>query len=340
MAMRITTSMISGEYKNQMQTTLSQLDYYQKRANDLRNFRKFSEDPVTASKAMRLRRTYTQNKDYRNNISTIGDTYSMAEDAAMDVKAILDQAKEEMQGLTNSGTFPESDFAIYAKTLRGLQEDFVTIANSKLNDNYVYGGNDATQIPFSVSDDGKLLYRGMDVDTTDAATLEELAQESVYIDVGLGVNVSATGEVDEASVFNDTLNGLSYFGYGVDENGKSNNVYNILGEAATAIEEYLKTGDDTVFNTEIAGEYVSKIINATDDLLVSVGNLGIKVNQLERLDTRLASIQEDLNEQLSNLEYVDAEEAYTDLTWQQYVYDASLKIGSKLLQSSFLDYMS
>ncbi len=338
MAMRITTSMISGEYKNQMQTTLSQLDYYQKRANDLRAFRKFSEDPVTASKAMRLRRTYTQNQDYRNNISTIGDTYAMAEDAAMDVKDILDQAKEELQGLTNSGTFPESDFAIYAKTLRGLQEDFVTIANSKLNDNYVYGGNHATEIPFSVSDDGKLLYRGMDVDTTDAATLEELSQESVYIDIGLGVNVTAAGEVDEASVFNDTLNGLSYFGYGVDENGKSNNVYNILGEAATAIEKYL-AGDESAFNTEIAGEYVSKVIKATDDLMISVGNLGIKVNQLERLDARLVNVQEDLNEQLSNLEYVDAEEAYTDLTWQQYVYDASLKIGSQLLQSSFLDYM-
>lgn len=339
MAIRITTGMISGEYKNQMQTTLGQLEYYQKRAHDLRNFRKFSEDPVTASKVMRLRRSYTQNQDYRNNISTISDTYSMAEDAAMDIKDILDQAKDEMQGLTNSGTFPESDYAIYAKTLRGLQEDFVTIANSKLNDNYVFGGNDATKIPFSVSDDGKLLYRGLDVDTTDAATLEALSNESVYIDVGLGVNVSATGDVDEASVFNDTLNGLAYFGYGVDENGRSNNVYNILGEAATAIEKYLD-GDETAFSTKIAGEYMDKIISATDDLMVSVGNLGIKVNQLERLDARLVNVQEDLNEQLSNLEYVDAEEAYTDLTWQQYVYNASLKIGSKLLQSSFLDYMS
>ncbi len=338
MAMRITTNMISGEYKNQMQTTLNQLDYYQKRANDLRKFRKFSEDPVTASKAMRLRRSYTQNQDYRNNISTIGETYAMAEDAAMDVKAILDQAKDELHAMTNSGTVSDSELAIYAKTLRGLQEDFVGIVNSKLNDNYVYGGNKATEIPFTVSDDGKLLYRGMDVDTTDAATLEELASERVYIDIGLGVNVDADGNVDEASVFSDDLNGLSYFGYGVDENGKSNNIYNMLGEAATAIEKYL-AGDESAFDTKVAGEYVGKVIDATDKLMVSVGNLGIKTNQLERLETRLINTQEDLNEQLSNLEYVDAEEAYTDLTWQQYVYDASLKIGSQLLQSSFLDYM-
>ncbi len=338
MAMRITTNMISGEYKNQMQTTLNQLDYYQKRANDLRKFRKFSEDPVTASKAMRLRRSYTQNQDYRNNISTIGETYAMAEDAAMDVKAILDQAKDELHAMTNSGTVSDSELAIYAKTLRGLQEDFVGIVNSKLNDNYVYGGNKATEIPFTVSDDGKLLYRGMDVDTTDAATLEELASERVYIDIGLGVNVDADGNVDEASVFSDDLNGLSYFGYGVDESGKSNNIYNMLGEAATAIEKYL-AGDESAFDTKVAGEYVGKVIDATDKLLVSVGNLGIKTSQLERLEKRLINTQEDLNEQLSNLEYVDAEEAYTDLTWQQYVYDASLKIGSQLLQSSFLDYM-
>lgn len=338
MAMRITTNMMSGEYKSQMQTTLNQLDYYQKRANDLRKFRKFSEDPVTASKAMRLRRSYTQNEDYRNNISTIGETYAMAEDAAMDVKAILDQAKDGLLAMTNEGTLPKSDLAIYAETFRGLQEDFVGIVNSKLNDNYVYGGNKATDIPFTVSDDGKLLYRGMDVDTADASTLEELAKERVYIDIGLGVNVDAAGVVDESSVFSDDLNGLSYFGYGVDENGKSNNIYNMLGEAATAIEKYL-AGDESAFDTKVAGEYVGKVIDATDKLLVSVGNLGIKTSQLERLEQRLINTQEDLNEQLSNMEYVDAEEAYTDLTWQQYVYDASLKIGSNLLQSSFLDYM-
>lgn len=338
MAMRITTNMISGEYKNQMQTTLGQLDYYQKRANDLRKFRKFSEDPVTASKAMRLRRSYTQNQDYRNNISTIGDTYAMAEDAAMDVKAILDQTKDELQGMSNEGTFPKSDLAIYAKTLRGLQEDFVGIVNSKINDNYVYGGNKATEIPFKVGPDGKLLYRGMDVDAVDDATLEELAGERVYIDIGLGVNVSADGKVDEASVFSDDLNGLAYFGYGVDETGKSNNIYNMLGEVATAIEDYL-AGDETAFDSKFAGEYVQRVIDATDKLMISVGNLGIKTSQLERLEQRLVNTQEDLNEQLSNLEYVDAEEAYTDLTWQQYVYDASLKIGSNLLQSSFLDYM-
>lgn len=339
MAMRITTNMISGEYKNQMQTTLGQLDYYQKRANDLRKFRKFSEDPVTASKAMRLRRSYTQNEDYRNNISTIGETYAMAEDAAMDVKDILDYAKEQLQGMSNEGTFPKSDLEIYAKTLRGLQKDFIGVVNTKLNDNYVYGGNKATDIPFDVSDDGKLRYRGMDVDdVANTAALDALADEKVYIDIGLGVNVDAVGKVDEASVFSDDLNGLAYFGYGVDDTGKSNNIYNMLGEVATAIEKYL-AGDEGAFDTKLSGEYVGKIVDATDKLLVSVGNLGIKTSQLERLEQRLVNTQEDLNEQLSNLEYVDAEEAYTDLTWQQYVYDASLKIGSNLLQSSFLDYM-
>ena len=95
----------------------------------------------------------------------------------------------------------------------------------------------------------------------------------------------------------------------------------------------------SAFDSKFAGEYVQRVIDATDKLMISVGNLGIKTSQLERLEQRLVNTQEDLNEQLSNLEYVDAEEAYTDLTWQQYVYDASLKIGSNLLQSSFLDYM-
>lgn len=338
MAMRITSGMISGGYKSQMNDTLSRLDYYTKRANDLRNFRKFSEDPVSASKAMRLRKSYKQNEDYINNIASVKDSYALTEDSAMDIKAILDQVKESIQGAANKGTFPKSDLEIYAKTFRGLQEDFLTIANSKLNDNYVFGGKKATDIPFTVSADGKLLYHNIDVENADANKLEQLSNEEIYIDVGLGVNVDKDGNVDTASVFNDKVNGLAFFGYGKDANGNSKNVYNILGEMATSIETSLEKNDNS-FNTEVAADFMKRIISATDDLTVSMGNLGVKVNQLERIDARLANIQEDLNEQLSNLEYVDAEEAYTDLTYQQYVYDASLKIGSKLLQSSFLDYM-
>ena len=153
MGMRITSSMISGGYKSQMNNTLSQLDYYTKRANDLRRYRKFSEDPVTASKAMRMRKIYSQNEDYRNNISTIGDQYAMAEDATMDIKAILDDARERFERASNESTFPKSDLEIYEKTFRGLQKDFLTVVNSKFDDNYVFGGSKATEIPFTVSED-------------------------------------------------------------------------------------------------------------------------------------------------------------------------------------------
>lgn len=339
MAMRITTNMLSGQYKSQMSTTLNQLDYYSKRANDLRSFRKFSDDPMKASRAMRLRRSYTQNEDYQNNIKNIGNSYAMAESSALDVKDILDDAKDAILQSGNKGTVSQSDYSIYATKLRGLQSDMMTTINSKLNDTYVFGGANATEIPFTIGADGKLVYRGESLeDPASTAKIEAMATEKVYVDIGLGVNVDAAGNVDEASVFSDELNGIEFFGYGLDEDGMPKNIYNLLGEAAQALEDYAN-GDESAYNADIASKYAEKIGAAIDNLMVSTANLGIKTKQLESLSQRLVNTQEELNEQLSNMEYVNAEEAYTDYQWQQYVYNASLRIGSKLLQSSFLDYM-
>ncbi|MDD6807483.1 MAG: flagellin [Oscillospiraceae bacterium] len=337
MPIRMTSSMISGEYKNQMNTTLSQLDYYTKRAQNLRNFSKFSENPLGASKAMRLRRSYTQNQDYMNNIENVGKTYTMAEESAMNVKNILDEAKDILTTSSNFGTRSQADYMTFATALRGFQQDILQSMNAKVNDTYVFGGANATEIPFKL-DGGNLQFRGVEVATGDAGELESLSKESIYIDIGLGINVDKNGNVDTASVFNDTMNGLEFFGYGEDDDGYSKNVYNLLGQAADAIEKYAK-GNGTAYNKDIASKFIEKVSNATSRVLISTSNLGIKQNQLDSLGERLVSTQEELTEQLHNLEYVDAEEAYTDYTWQQYVYNASLQIGSKLLQTSFLDFM-
>lgn len=338
MPIRMTSSMISGAYKKQMNTTLSQLDYYTKRANNLRNFSKFSENPLGATKAMRLRRAYSQNQDYMNNIENVGKTYTMAEDSAMNVKNILDEAKDMLTSSSNFGTRSPSDYMTFATSLRGLQQNIMQSLNAKVNDTYVFGGTNATEIPFTVGDDGTLQFRGVDLGSGDEAKLQSMAQESVYIDIGLGVNVDKDGKVDTASVFNDTMNGLEFFGYGIDDDGYAKNIYDLIGQAADAIEKYAQ-GDADAYTGDIAAKFIGKVNDATSRVLISTSNLGIKQNQLESLGERLVSTQEELNEQLHNLEYVDAEEAYTDMLWQQTAYNASLQIGSKLLQTSFLDFM-
>ena len=39
------------------------------------------------------------------------------------------------------------------------------------------------------------------------------------------------------------------------------------------------------------------------------------------------------------MEQVDLAEAITDFSWEQYCYNAALKIGNQLLSQSLIDYM-
>ena len=61
---------------------------------------------------------------------------------------------------------------------------------------------------------------------------------------------------------------------------------------------------------------------------------------LKTSESRLTTQKSDLNLQVLDLEQVDLAEAITDFSWDQYCYNAALKIGNQLLSQSLIDYMN
>ena len=59
------------------------------------------------------------------------------------------------------------------------------------------------------------------------------------------------------------------------------------------------------------------------------------VTNQERLETLLT----DTNTQILDVFQVDLADAITSFSWQQYCYNAALKIGNQLLSQSLIDYM-
>ena len=56
----------------------------------------------------------------------------------------------------------------------------------------------------------------------------------------------------------------------------------------------------------------------------------------ERLETQKTNI----NEEILEVEQVDLAEAIMQFSWEQYCYNAALKIGNQLLTQSLIDYMN
>lgn len=162
--MRVTIGMISNQYRTRLSDSLSSLNYYANRATTNRKFNKTSEDPFSAALAAKIRRATQENEDFTSNVENASSRLVTGQSAMMTVNSVVQQVSstDVLQGIT--GTMSADDRSIVAKKLRKMQETIVATANTKYADQYIFAGSGTSTPPFTV-ENGKLLYRGVDVDT-------------------------------------------------------------------------------------------------------------------------------------------------------------------------------
>lgn len=161
--------------------------------------------------------------------------------------------------------------------------------------------------------------------------MEALANESVLIDLGYGINTD-----NEQSGFDISLPALDFLGYGIDEEtGMSNNLYNLIGEMAGYLEN---AGED--FDSAKFGKYMDQFEKTRDSYLTKMTNMGNKSETINYTLTRLSTTIVSLQEKQSYVESVDPAKALTDWQWEQFAYRSALAIGTKVLQPTLLDYLN
>ena len=71
----------------------------------------------------------------------------------------------------------------------------------------------------------------MDINTNDITLFPKT--KSIYLDVGLGMQFDASGNVDEQTVMDISLNGAEVLGYGTDADGDPNNIIALAYKTAS-----------------------------------------------------------------------------------------------------------
>lgn len=89
----------------------------------------------------------------------------------------------------------------------------------------------------------------------------------------------------------------------------------------------------------LSGEDLRNIRLDIDKVLVTQGEVGAKVNRLEKGIDRMKSLNENLTELLSNVEDVDITKAILDLKMQETAYQAALQAAGRIMTLSLLDYL-
>ncbi len=260
-----------------------------------------SDDPTGAHRALRLRAELAENEANKAGVdATIG--WTTTSDAALaSVNDIILRTRElVIQGAND--TLQPADRQLIAKELGQLLEQVKSNANAKFGDDYVFGGQDSGNAPYTAG-----------------------AVDTYGGDAGAVVRSIGPGQTLQVNV-----SGGAIFG-GTPGDGK------LLDTMRTAIANL--NGSTPADLASLRGGVLQGLTANLDTVLSARSTIGAAQNRAQLADSRLADVKLAVTSQLVAVEDVDLPEAITRLSSQQSAYQAALSAGANVIQPSLMDFL-
>lgn len=296
---------------------------------------------------------------------------------AYSIQTTLNEAKTKLQYIRSGTNNNSSQVTTIRNDLLQKEQSIVNDLNGKYQNFYIFGGNDVSTSPFSLSEDGRTLtyshqFPG-DADVTeiklqlnedgsgfkfnddDMDKILNAMLEEGRVDVGYGsientatlMNTYTSGLNVLIGLTSDTLKSL------VDSKGEgaakaliqerlNTSPIAVIGNAVIACDTYTSSDDSKAIEdfTETIGTLIDKASESSDIISTIYSDFGNKYSLLEDLDEKLGKSMDSLTEQYTELLGADTYEAITEMYSYQYSYNAALKMGSQMMQSSLFDYLA
>ncbi|MEZ0117215.1 MULTISPECIES: flagellar hook-associated protein FlgL [Heyndrickxia] len=296
--MRVTQSMLANNFLNNLNTSYSKLAKYQEQLSSGKKINKLSDDPLSAMKGISYRRTVAQVKQYEDNFAEASTWIESTNDGLDEANKVLQRIRElTVEGATDTKT--PTDRQSIADEVEQLRDQLVNIANTKVNDKYIFNGTSTTEKPISG-----------DISTFDGSTSLGMNTNPVKIELSKGIylQVNANG----ANAFSDDLF------------KDLNHLISDLKSGTSA------SGFDS---------YLGKIDGHIDNVLSELSQAGARSNRLDLMKDRVTQQETTATKIMAGNEDVDIDKAYTDFSVASGAYIAALKVGAQVIQPTLLDFL-
>lgn len=302
--MRVTTSMIQRNVLADLNSLSEKLSKTQSKASSGKEITRPSDDPFNTARAMGLRQTLDAHEQYTRNINDAQGWQDATESALDSFTEFVKRANTlVLQGATDTAD-ADSRLAIAAEIdqiIQGVKET----ANATYGDSYLMAGTATNIPPYKLGADDT--YQGNEAGLDPAIP-------GIVREVGPGVTMTIN------------LVGREVLGDG-GADGK------LLSQLRT-ISAHLKADDSAALEGD-TGALKSQL----DTLLNVRARNGSMTNRLMAASTRLEQIKGAVTEQLSNTEDADIVKTIIDFNSQSAAYQASLRAGANIVQSSLMDFL-
>jgi len=299
--MRVTSNLLVRDQLNALQTTAQAMAKAQARLTTGKRITTASDDPVGSRDVMvadgRLR-AITQ---YRRGLETAKSRLGMQDLVLNQVSSVLTRA-QELAVSAATDTIDATARATIQKEVEVLFNELVSLANTSLEGEYLFGGHRATERPFEVTGTGATLAY-----TTTGAD----GDRAIEIDAGRTIIPTDDG----ATLFIDS------------------GVLDSLRDLAVELAAPPVAGHDAL---RAAGRAMTM---AFDRVQERVGALGARSGTLDLVGANLDAFEGSLQAFRSTVSEVDFERAAVELISRQNAYQSALLASSKVLGLNLSDYL-
>jgi flagellar hook-associated protein 3 FlgL len=303
---RITSSMVQRNILADLNAVSAKLNRTQERAASGKQITRPSDDPFGTSQAMGLRGDLEGTRQQQRNAQDAQGWMDAAEQALSSMTEAVQRARDLIQQGASDSSDQTSRQAIAGELeqiLKGIKQD----ANTTYRGSYVFSGAKTSSAPYDV--DGADAYLG------DQAGVDP-AVPGIVREIGPGV--SMTINVVGQEVLGD--------GAGADTK--------LLATLRGAI-DHLRTGD----GASLRGSDITGLDANLDTLLEVRARNGARSNRVDSALDRLGQVEQSSVSQLSDVEDADMAQTLIDFSTQSAAYQAALRAGASIVQSSLLDFL-
>ncbi|AXF56311.1 flagellar hook-associated protein FlgL [Salicibibacter kimchii] len=148
--MRVTQSMISSQTLTNIQNNNSKLANLQEQLSTGKKINRPSQDPVVATSSMRHRTELREIEQYDRNVSE-AKSWMESADISLDTVNQTMQRMREITVQASNDTYDENQRQAMAEEVGQLISHIEDLANTQVNNNYIFNGTDTTNAPVDLA---------------------------------------------------------------------------------------------------------------------------------------------------------------------------------------------
>lgn len=248
--MRITNSTILRGYNRDLNRLLTLKNRSERKITSNRSFSRASEAPLSAAKALNVRKSLYNSAQYKENLKVADKFYTEAETSLIQVSDKMAQIRETIIAACNT-TKDTQDYAIYAQQLETSAKELCAIFNTDSAERAIFGGESDAASPFEIINDSSgfastVLYHGVPVNAMDNYRNFPYSKD-VVIDIGIGMEMDQeTQQVDSQSVLRISFNGAKVSGCGAEKGVADIDLSSVKGGRLYCLDVYADNVKKTI----------------------------------------------------------------------------------------------